>query len=209
VPSRRPQHLALIGDIVDSRSIPQRAAFQERLRGEFAAIGRDGGLVSPFTLTLGDEFQALYAAPDGLFSHWLRVREAIHPAVARFSIAIGSIDTTINPEQALGMDGPAFHRARAGIEQLKSGDETLALQAPAFPAIAAPLVALLDAESARWKPSRLAILRGLLEGRRAADLAASLDITERAVHKSIRAARLERWVELLRETDTLLAKLLR
>ena len=58
--------VALIADIVDSRAIPERARFQRSLKTTLAAVNKRSrrSLLSPVTLTLGDEFQAVYPALD-------------------------------------------------------------------------------------------------------------------------------------------------
>ena len=37
----------------------------------------------------------------------------------RFGIGVGEISTVINPEMALGADGPGYYNARKAIEDLK------------------------------------------------------------------------------------------
>lgn len=210
---RRQQHLVVIGDLVDSRSISgkaRRSAFQKNLRTLFEAIGHDAGLVSPYTITLGDEFQAVYRHAGGLFRHLFRIRASIMPVRVRFSVALGPLDTAINPEQAIGMDGPAFHLARDAMEELKADPGILRLSAPGdrLPAIAAPLIELLAAETESWNSNRLSIMHGLLAGRTVDDLAGDLAISMSALYKNVRTARLETWNQLLREAECHLSRLL-
>ncbi|MGB5734868.1 MAG: SatD family protein [Thiohalocapsa sp.] len=136
-------YLAIIGDVIASRAIADRPAFQRRLRRtlearnaerrsndksaaakagvrDMAAGAWETALVSPYTLTLGDEFQVLLRRASGCFLDLLRISADLYPEQMRFALALGEVDTAINPEQAIGMDGSAFHRARAGIDQLKA-----------------------------------------------------------------------------------------
>src|SRR5438270_579082 len=115
------QAIAIIGDIVDSKDIARRDAFQRKLAKALTARGKEkkSGLVSPYTITLGDEFQAVYRSAHHLWTDIITLLGDIHPVQARFAIGVGELTTRINHRQALGMDGPAFHRARAAITELK------------------------------------------------------------------------------------------
>ena len=53
-------YISLIGDIVNSRGIKSRDTFQKKLDSELKKINKENpNLLSPYTLTLGDEFQAM------------------------------------------------------------------------------------------------------------------------------------------------------
>ncbi len=187
-------YIVVIGDLVASRNIPARAKFQKRLHDSLEALSKqNNALASPYTLTLGDEFQAVYRSSKGLFEDICRLRIACIPARARISLGVGEIETAINPHQSLGMDGPAFHVARTGIETLKAQKGLFAL-AGAIPGDAVFRDALIDLVSANtltWKPSRWSILAGLLAGQSIADISRDTKLTEAAVYKNIRHAHLE------------------
>ena len=115
------KYLVLIGDIVASRRLPARAQFQRRMKCVLQALNsRRKSLVSPYTLTLGDEFQAVYRDADTAFADVFGLMAEIAPVQARFALSVGEIVTPINPAQSIGMDGPAFHRARALLDRLKT-----------------------------------------------------------------------------------------
>ncbi|MFH1497688.1 MAG: SatD family protein [Verrucomicrobiota bacterium] len=205
------RHLVVIGDIVSSKSIANRARFQRQLASTLDALsGGNPSLVSPYTLTLGDEFQAVYGGADGLFADLCRLKLACLPVRVRLSLAVGKISTAINPDQALGMDGPAFHTARAGIDALKASEGEFALAGP-LPGDAATrdaLIELVCANLETWKPNRWAILAGLLAGASVSELARENRITEVAVYKNIRHARLDALVPILKKQELAIGKLL-
>ena len=118
--------VAVIGDIIASREIRDRWNFQQALAAGLKQLSTGSpSLLSPWTITLGDEFQALFADGAGLLGSLWKVQRLLYPSRARISLGIGRLDTPINPDAALGMDGPAFHLARSGMEALKRDEQRL------------------------------------------------------------------------------------
>ena len=72
-------------------------------------------LASRFTLTLGDEFQALLEVDAPVFQIIDTLRLELNPTQLRFGIGLGEIVTAIDPLQSVGADGPAYWNARAAI----------------------------------------------------------------------------------------------
>ena len=72
-------------------------------------------LASNFTLTLGDEFQALLKVDAPVFQMIDTLRSELTPTQLRFGIGLGEIVTDIDPLQSIGADGPAYWNARAAI----------------------------------------------------------------------------------------------
>ena len=102
-------YIALIGDLIESKQLKNRKQVQQELQELMAVLNRDyrDYLVSPFTVTTGDEFQALLRPNPEI------MRLIDHPI--RFGLGLGEIVTDINREQSIGSDGPAYWRARAAI----------------------------------------------------------------------------------------------
>ncbi len=206
------KHLVLVGDIVASRSIIGRSALQEKLRvclGQLNAKKREG-LVSPYTITLGDEFQAVFSAPARIFQDGLTILLALHPVAVRFSCAIGEISTTINTKQAIGMDGPAFHDARATIDRLKKTDSLFAITSPdgAGLTLINHSLALVSHAIGKWPRSRLEILYRLSENHSVEQIARDLRVTEQAVYKSIEAGAIRTIVPMFEEITVRLRQIL-
>lgn len=188
------KYLVLIADIVASRQLPDRKAVQQRLRQSLAELNqRHSGLVSPYTITLGDEFQAVFSSADGVFEDITRIMAALSPVRIRFSLAVGDISTAINPDQAIGMDGPAFYLARAGVERLKKTDECLAIECTGScrTTLLPAALALLNHHLSKWKAHRFDTLLGLMSQQSVSDIAARLAVSEQAVYKNIRVGGLE------------------
>jgi len=114
------RYIVLIGDLLSSRGVIDRIGVQARLHDAMEQCNTQHRcLVSPYTITLGDEFQAVLSCADFVFTDAITILLALYPTRIRFSIGVGILTTPINNNQAIGMDGPAFHLARDGITKLK------------------------------------------------------------------------------------------
>lgn len=123
-------YIVVIGDIEQSKKLSPdvRTQTQRSLEAVFKKLNQDSNhIVSPYTITLGDEFQVVYHRADELFQHIWAIMAVIHPVAVRVSIGVGEITTPINKEHALGMDGPAFHKARESIDQMRKKEHLLSI----------------------------------------------------------------------------------
>lgn len=203
VPCIPVKHLVLIGDLVGSRQVAGRAALQRRLKSAVQTVNRRRQplLGSPMTITLGDEFQAVYRSVETVFADIFLLLHALAPVRARFALAVGEIVTPLNKQQAIGMDGPAFHEARDVLTTLKAEGRLLGLAGlrEDTARLAKPVLAVLSGQMEAWRETRLRLFAGLLEGASPAALAKTAKITPRAVNKNIRAADLDEWTVILAE----------
>lgn len=204
----------IIGDIEGSRDLKdsEREEVQKKLRKVLEEINKEAsGLASPYTITLGDEFQAVYADAGALFIHCWRILSAVHPVKIRFSIGVGAIVTPINPDRAIGMDGPAFHAARDGIEQLKElgfmihisyrekSQETLIN-------ILNGTLHLLSKQIRDWNKNRISMLHMLKKGLDYKEISRQLELSKAAFYKNKDAGMLDEIIELTDNIAELLNK---
>lgn len=204
--------IAIIGDVVQSRELASRAAFQQRLGATLRRVSRRGtGVASPYTITLGDEFQAVYRQPSVLWVDLVDILAAVHPVQVRVAIGVGSLATRLNPRQALGMDGPAFHRAREAMTNLKNGPSRfqIAGENAAEWKLINHLLALLSNELAGWSQMRLRILAGRLRGQAVRQMETELRISKVAIYKNINASALDDVVAICHEINRALVAELR
>ena len=112
---------AVIGDLKKSRELQDRNAVQKRIREILDDINKkySEDIASKFLLTLGDEFQGLLRSGDHILAMITEIKMRLHPVRIRFGIGAGEITTDINPEMALGADGPGYYYAREAIDRLK------------------------------------------------------------------------------------------
>ena len=172
---------------------------QRKLIATLEGLNRNReGLVSPYTVTLGDEFQAVFKSANRIFADMFNVLGALHPVGVRFSYAVGTISTRINKQSAVGMDGPAFYAAREGISLLKQSGEMFHLASLDSNEQLLAQASLRVASHAmrRWKGNRYRILHDILEGKKVQNIAQDLNISEQAVYKNIESGGLGALAEL-------------
>lgn len=194
--------ISLIGDIVRSREIGNREEFQKKMENQLRSINKESPhLLSPYTLTLGDEFQAVYAKADRLFNDIWKMMMGLYPQKVRFGLGVGTLTTPINSKRAIGMDGPAFHYARKGIVQLKETSYLIKIEAENVPYLDLlnNSLYLISQTMRGWSLNRFQVINGLLSGQSRKKTADNLGISTVAVYKNIKAGSLDVIVDLSKE----------
>lgn len=195
-------YLALIADVIDSKMVQERFDLQKQLEITLQKMNELFGdyLASRFTLTLGDEFQALLEVNAPVFQIIDTLRSELNPTQLRFGIGLGEIVTAIDPLQSVGADGPAYWNARAAINfvhqkndygntqiYFSSGKENKDFFVNA-------LIASGEAIRSGWRDSQEEILLNLLkrsvysESFSQQDLAQSLSINPSALSKRLKSS---------------------
>lgn len=199
-------YIAVIGDLIDSKKMPNRPQVQVELEKVLSQVNRDfqEHFASPFTITRGDEFQALFYQTAPIFQILDRIEKAFDQTIfIRFGIGLGVILTDINPKQSIGADGPAYWEARKAIEFVHDNDDYGTTQL-AFSAenstlklTVNALLASADFIKASWTKSQREILYHLLaeniyeEQFRQKEIAQALNISTSALTKRIKASGLK------------------
>ena len=195
-------YLALIADVIDSKMVQERLDLQKQVEKTLQKMNELFGdyLASRFTLTLGDEFQALLEVDAPVFQIIDTLRLELNPTQLRFGIGLGEIVTAIDPLQSVGADGPAYWNARAAINfvhqkndygntqiYFSSGKENQDYFVNA-------LIASGEAIRSGWRDSQEEILLNLLkrsvysESFSQQDLAQSLAINPSALSKRLKSS---------------------
>ena len=195
-------YLALIADVIDSKMVQERLDLQKQVEKTLQKMNELFGdyLASRFTLTLGDEFQALLKVDAPVFQIIDTLRSELTPTQLRFGIGLGEIVTAIDPLQSVGADGPAYWNARAAINfvhqkndygntqiYFSSGKENQDFFVNA-------LIASGEAIRSGWRDSQEEILLNLLkrsvysESFSQQDLAQSLSINPSALSKRLKSS---------------------
>jgi len=118
-------YCVIIGDIVESRRLAGRSEMQSAFNRALQNSNNQfkSEIVSPLTLTIGDEFQAVLKCDcpflDLIAFFEQELRNSSAAIRFRYGVGLAAIDTEINRSAAIGMDGPAFHLARGSLEFAK------------------------------------------------------------------------------------------
>ena len=118
-------YIAVIGDIKDSKKIANRSEVQKKLQKVLQTVNDkySTDIASKFTITLGDEFQGLLFSGGRVLRILSEIERVLYPQEIRFGIGIGKITTDIDPERAVGADGPGYYMARNAIDFLKDNEK--------------------------------------------------------------------------------------
>ncbi|MGH7541380.1 MAG: SatD family protein [Gemmatimonadota bacterium] len=190
-PLGAPVFFALIGDIVGSRDLPDRAVFQRELRDlvdELNAELEAEAIAAPLKLTAGDEIQALLARPDAAVDILVRIADRLHPASIVWGLGRGALATDLDPDVS-ALDGPCFHRARDALGAAARDGAWLRLEGFARPhdAALAALFRLMGGIRARWTEVQARYVRAV-RTRLQREVAEQLGVSEPAVSKALASA---------------------
>ena len=144
--------LALIGDLIASRRLEDRAAVQEDLIRLLADCNSRyaGWLISPFRITLGDEFQGLASSGFPFSDFLFRINHALRPRVGvRLGLGLGRV-TTSPSDVVSDLDGPCFHSARDAVQDARDRQALLAVKSAS------------GERDSRWLQSSLVLIEGHL-----------------------------------------------
>ena len=187
--------VALIGDIVESRRSSDRQGLHDTVAEVLQRVNREHPVVDPAVITLGDEFQGVYATLGDALTAAFQIRARLRPHDVRFGLGRGAIQVL---DRGRGIhDGPAYWAARDAIEDAAATASKAALRttrtivrSPAEPpaqliAVNAALLTL-DQVLGALSPGSWRILAGRLSGLTQKDIAEREGITPSAVSQRVR-----------------------
>lgn len=195
----RPTHryLALIGDVVGSRELEDRAGVQRRLRELLADLNReldaeapgDGPLAAELAVTAGDEVQGLLLRPGAAVDVLVRLADALHPVRLAWGVGAGELETDLEGDVSL-LDGPCFHRARTALEGAAEEGAWARVVGlgPAVDRGLSSLFRLMGAIRQGWTDTQARYVRAV-RGRLQKEVAERFDVSPSVVSESLKAAR--------------------
>ena len=116
------QYIVIIGDIIDSRKLSNRQEVQTKLKNVLKEINQQYAeeIMAKFVISLGDEFQGLLKKQGNVIKIISTIEEALAPVKLRFGVGIGGINTEIDFDNSLEIDGVAYYRARKMIQEVEN-----------------------------------------------------------------------------------------
>lgn len=167
-----------------------------------------GVLLSPLTVTLGDEFQGVASSLEGaiesLFTLEEMLLEKAYPFRLRYVVLYGEIRTEINPEIAYGMLGPGLTAARARLVskersrprfQFELGDDVATTMLER-------LFRLLELLVQEWKSKDSLLISELITQRSIKEVAERLDKDRSLIWKRRKSLRIEEYLILKELVNT-------
>ncbi|MDC5698359.1 SatD family protein [Intrasporangium calvum] len=190
-----PERVALIGDIVESRRTGDRQALHDTIGAVLGRVNRAQPVVDPAVITLGDEFQGVYATLGDALTAAFHIRAALQPHDVRFGLGRGAIQV-LDPARGIH-DGPAYWAARDAIEEAAQLADKAALRttrtvfrseadSPAQVTAVNAALLTLDQVLGALSPVSWRILASRLEGLTQKDIAEREGITPSAVSQRVR-----------------------
>jgi hypothetical protein len=195
-PSAGRSYFAIIGDLVGSRMMPDRAAVQVRFREAVEDVNRvvAARLTAPLRLTAGDEVQAVTDHPEALVEITVRLSDALVPETLAWGWGYGELTTDLVDDVSL-LDGPCLHRAREAVESAKKSSSWMEISGVAAPAaqVLSALMNLIGAIRSEWTERQAEVVRES-RGKLQVEAAERLGIDPSTVSRTLSAAHASRVV---------------
>ena len=139
----------LTADVINSRRQEAVVAEKKTKLRELT----DENLITPFTFSRGDELQTVIAGVLSSPSLIRKLRYYCLPLQLRIGIGVGRITSGLGAASSWEMNGPAFHRARQALDELK-GDRhwrtRLVSGDPGLDQMINTMFTLYDVIQSRW-----------------------------------------------------------
>ena len=177
----------LIGDVVASRGAPDRAALQRALESVLVEVGRATG--GELAMTIGDEFQGRFPSIDAALEASLRLHLSTREVTAlRLGLGWGELVVDSGGATFHGQDGPAWWRARDGLESLAGPARpvrTAIVTETGWDEVLNGYLALRDTVVTGLDEADAVICLGLLDGETQRALARRLELHESSVSRRV------------------------
>ncbi len=180
----------MMGDVIASRRIKNREAFQKKLEKTCANVNLNfvEDIYADFNILKGlDEIGGVLMNIKSVYKIMNTFLEQCYPDSIRFVLVFDYIDTAVESHEVSRMDGPAFHKASDMIKDLKGsrlmfkmsiGDEMM-------DKIVAGETNLLFLLKKDWSPRQRMILYEYRKIGNQNMVANALGITQQAVSKAL------------------------
>lgn len=194
------QHFIVMADVIRSRSYDGSDLINEFMRiVEECNTAHTGAILSPYTITLGDEFQgvadSLRSAVESILFLEDRLLAARPAFMLRYVIVYGGIDTPINPQIAHGMTGPGLALAREMLTLKRRGRRRFQVNLSDLPCTddLNMLFRLLELLSGHWKEKDYGLIRELVRNSDDADVASRFGKTKSQIWKRRKTLQIEEY----------------
>ncbi len=182
-------YLIIIADIVESKKIRQRKKFQNEFMNLINDLNMEykDKIVSPLTITLGDEFQGMLNSAASLFLIIHKIQSFFNGITFRFALSVGGISTKINHKSAIGMDGMGFHQARTAMENNKREKRNFSYHGGQPEALLIDnMLKWMDHATKKWKPEKWKTVLLKQQGKSQKDIVKQINISQSAISQNLK-----------------------
>lgn len=183
-------HVVLMGDIVGSEKTSSTEHLHAALNNvvDEANERRSASILSPLTITLGDEFQGVITSlRDGaIIARELRLQLMVDDIDCRFVIGTVELKTSLNRDRAWNMMGLGLAQAREKLNEKKT-DTLYRFSLPGEERTEALLDAIgigITSTERRWTRTQLHDIAESLDGRSALEIARIRNVSVHSVYKA-------------------------
>ncbi len=184
------KYAILMSDVVKSMASDHAQTF-ESLRTLVKSVNdaQKRLVLSPLTVTLGDEFQGVAAdfkaAVTLLFELDEKSRQLKTPLGLRFSIVYGTISTPINQERAHEMIGEGLQAARALISTKKRNRNRFEIRSgnPSVDFRMKNIFQVIESVCGRWSPKDYAIIQAMIYEKKDQSVGDLFEKTRQQIYK--------------------------
>ena len=216
------KYFVLIADIEKSRNFKNRQAIQDILEKSIESLNnspliKKSKIVAPFTITIGDEFQAVLENPSYIMDiinsfeeNFRSVNRKDKTDISfRYGFGIGEISTKLNRKAAIGMDGPAFYNARKSLETTKTENKKFHIKSSSeMDSIINLLLDWLGSEVQNWNESKKNALFLYKQKLTQKEIAQKINISQPAVSKIIKNKQTKLAIETEKEVELSFQKMM-
>lgn len=199
-------YTVLIGDIVHSRRLEDRATVQDILSAAMDTVNdrHQEAIAADLRFVAGDEVQGLLSDAGAAVPIMSYLADRLEPARMIHGLGRGAL-TTPTARDVAAMDGPCFHRARRAIAGAKSDDVWAVVKGygPATDIHLTTLFALVGELRSNWTSIQARYARSMRYARTQGDVAEMYGVSDATVSKTLKRAgyRTVRWAEQVLEED--------
>lgn len=178
------------GDVISSRLIIKKEAFQEKLERICLRLNTDysSDLYAEFKILKGiDEIEGVLSNISKTYEIITSILEQLYPYSMRFAFVLDSIDTAVETHDTSKMDGPAFHKASDILKELKKSKLIFAMSTGndiTDNLISGEINSIILLKK-NWSAKQHMIVRKYKETGNQGEVAKELGITQQAVSKAL------------------------
>ena len=180
----------LLGDVLSSRRIEDKEAFQEKLEKTCSRINTvyADEIYAGFKILKGiDEIEGVLPDISNIYEIITSISEQLYPNSMRFAFVMDYIDTAVKSRDTAKMDGPAFHKASDMMKGLKKSKSLFDMSTDneITDALITGEINLILLIKKNWSAKQHLVVREYKRTRNQYETAKTLGITQQAVSKAL------------------------